>query len=70
MPRAVPGQQLGHERDLGAQRAGELGHEAAQELLPDDARGAGGEAGEEVELPERGHARATLTGARTAELYG
>ena len=50
-------QQFGDERHLGTQRTRELGHEPAQELLPDDARGAGREAGEKVEFPERGHAR-------------
>ena len=42
--------QLGDEGDLGVERAGELGDEAAQERRADDARGPGGEAGEEVTL--------------------
>ena len=46
--------QLGDERDLGVQRAGELVHEPAQERGADDARGAGGEAAEEVALADLG----------------
>jgi hypothetical protein len=55
--RPVLGQQLGDERDLGAQRARQLGDQAAQEFLADDSGGARGEAGEEIELSDGGHRR-------------
>jgi hypothetical protein len=52
-PARPPLAQLGDERHLGVERAGELGDEAAQERAADDAGGPGGEPAEQIALAVR-----------------
>ena len=44
--------QLGDEGDLGVERAGELGDEAAQERGADDTGGPGGETAQQISLAD------------------